>query len=101
MEGLKSIPMMMNLFSCPKCDGNEDNLNKLFDSKGSLHLIIDNLIAFDIKAIYHEKHRIKLAFKVGREETILIFALFLIAGLDNNLTNKLNKPCTPTSTASH
>ena len=52
-------------FSCPKCDGNEDNLDKVPESKGSLNLIINNLIAFEVKAIYYDKHRIKLAFKVS------------------------------------
>ena len=31
------------------------------ESKGAVHLI--NLTAFEVKAIYHEKHRIKCAFK--------------------------------------
>jgi len=71
-------------FSCPKCDGNKGNLDEVPECKGSLHLIVRNLFAFEIEAIYHEKHRIKFAVKVSSGENIVIFALILISGLDKS-----------------
>ena len=58
-------------FSCPKCDGNEDYLDEVPESKGSLHLIVSNLFAFEVEAIYHEKHRI-LLLKLVEEKTYLL-----------------------------
>lgn len=58
-------------FSCPKCDGNDDNLDEVPESKGSLHLIVSNLFAFEVEAIYHEKHRI-LLLKLVEEKTYLL-----------------------------
>ena len=57
--------------SCPKCEGNEDNLDEVPESKGSVHLIVSNLFAFEVEAIYREKHRI-LLLKLVEEKTYLL-----------------------------